>query len=216
MFTEGCARSNIDIAGAGGSCGQDGGIDIFDIFAVLDAFRGVDRCCAGGSGSSSGSRMDEPQAPGRAVVSFKTSVQPSRSTSLLEVDVFADVTTDIRGFQLAVDAVTQGHSLTSVDAYIKTQRDDFVFNGRDIVSAVDVHNNRIAAALYDTEHNHPTTVYLATFVFGASARGNHDVRLSLRATDSMLLDPSALALELADKRLSRPRSVDPYVRRRRR
>ena len=44
-FAEGCELHNIDIAGAGGSCGRDGSIDIFDIFAVLDAFVGIDDCC---------------------------------------------------------------------------------------------------------------------------------------------------------------------------
>ena len=45
IFAAGCDEHNIDIAGPGGSCGGDGGIDLADILAVLDAFQGASDCC---------------------------------------------------------------------------------------------------------------------------------------------------------------------------
>ena len=46
-FAEGCELVNVDMAGANGSCVSNGIIDLFDILNVLDAFQGLDRCCAG-------------------------------------------------------------------------------------------------------------------------------------------------------------------------
>ena len=47
-FADGCELVNIDIAGSEGSCTPNKLIDLSDVLNVLDAFQGLDRCCAGG------------------------------------------------------------------------------------------------------------------------------------------------------------------------
>jgi hypothetical protein len=200
FFTQTCTPQSADLM----PCTPDGLVDIEDLIGVIDAVSGYPYPCgspcggnfAVGGGSGAGESMPAPGcAAALTLVADKASMSADDS---LTVDVYVNDVTDVRAYQIALDAVaSDGAVLELSNVTTDTQRGDYIFAGLRHVSAVDRARGRMVAGLYEgrltsTSATPAGAYYLGTFSFrpGTSTVGavSGAVTVTLRETDTLLRD----------------------------
>lgn len=218
-FRAPCTHGNIDIGGAQGSCVPDGIIALADILHVLDAFSGISSC--GAICDAGGSAMEPPpvsrsaQRRSRSALAAVFTLVPTmpiaRNGELIEVEVFVSGAPDVRGYQLAVEAVvdapSSGHRVRVelVDVSIDTTRTDYVLHGVEHVAALDATYGRLAAATYTGGVTvSDDDAYVGTFTFRASSDAAGLVRFDVRSADTTVLDSTggSMAIESSSASIS--------------
>lgn len=115
---------------------------------------------------------------------------------LLAVDVFINGASKLRTYQVALDATGgQSGSLTREDAWIDTDRADYVFGAAEAIKAVDDVHGRIGAVLFDGEMDAIRTKYLGTYTFRASHDASGTFTITARlGRDTFLSDPEHMPI----------------------
>ena len=198
-FSEGCEFVNIDIAGQGGGCTPNQAIDLSDILAVLDAFQGMSSCCAEDAARPTRPRRRSPRFGRNARMTLVASRMGSRVDGLVEVDVFLEGVSDVRGYQIGVSAF-DGHrrGIAPVDAFVNTSRADYVLAGVESITASDAPGGRLAGATFDGGLSTAGGAYLGTFVFRTSSNTIPRLRFKIRPSATMVIDSQLHPVHLSD------------------
>jgi hypothetical protein len=193
-------------------CVPDGVIDLDDILAVSNAFSGDDYftstgcsapCQQGASGGSSGSEPETLASSGQTsgIVSLERNRQAaSGQRGLVVVDVFLSGAVDLRGYQIALDAIgggdtpSGGGQLVLEDVRIDTNRADYVFHGLDSYPATDAVRGRLASALATGDKPSGDAAYLGTFTFRMSPDAIGTFSVEPRTSETMLRDAAGTAI----------------------
>ncbi len=197
-----CSFEDIDI----NPCAGNGTVNLGDLFAVLNAFSDIDPCCAcnpvppaPGAPCPGGPACSAPAADrsGTSDLGITSNTAgdapslqliPSRRTAhagdVIEVAVYVDNVTDLRGYEIAVQT-TGGRrgQLELLDAQI-ADRSDFVLNGVENVKATDP-RGRVAGAAYSGGVS-AKRAYLGTFTFQASTDAVGAFRVTLKRGNEVL------------------------------
>lgn len=187
----------------------DGIIALADIICVLDAFSGVSPCTAlcnaGGPAVEAPpvSRSTQRRARHAPTASFTLVpiVHTARGGDLIEVEAFVSGALDVRGYELAVEAVADAPpgppsadraQLVLVDVSIDTTRADYLLHGVPHVTAVDATAGRLAAAAYNGGVTISREAYVGTFTFRASSNTAGLYRFNVRSADTTVLDSTGV------------------------
>jgi len=129
--------------------------------------------------------------PSPVPVSALISVVPvGESDGAYLVDVFVQGVTNLRTYQIGlVTSGGQGGELVREDVEIDNTRPDFVFNGRQAITAPDQIGGRLAGVLIDGGVDTSTPAYLGTYAFRPSpdATGTFEVAIDT-GVKSLLAD----------------------------
>jgi len=206
-FTD-CTKEQDDIHGSCGPglpyCCPNGVIGILDLFAVLNAFGGTDPCCGTGVGPAPEtpagrdiSRRDTVGSAG-ATIRLVPSARNIRPGGTVSVDVYISGADDLRGYEVALDAVGGRKGELEVESVtVDRTRGDFVFQGRDFVDAGDPSGSRVLGALFNGGVATSGDRYVATFTFRASPDGRGAHRIVVReGGDTLLLDSSGTEMKV--------------------
>jgi hypothetical protein len=113
-----------------------------------------------------------PDAPNQNTLNLITlvpSTQRIRSGERVNVDVFVRETSNLRGYQVALEVAGGSAGLVlAEDAAIATNRDDFAFTGMSNFRVRDVEGVRLGAALGEGGVESYEPIYLGTFTFRAA------------------------------------------------
>lgn len=129
-----------------------------------------------------------PRGPAINVVAAQPTVA---ADGLVSVDVFLSQANDLRGYQVALEAVGgRAGALQLVDIHQETARPDFIFGAQQIVNAVDVNGGRAVAALFTGTVDLTSPAYLATFTYKASSDAAGQFKIKVRVSDETALRDS--------------------------
>jgi hypothetical protein len=110
-----------------------------------------------------------PNQSTQNLITLVPSAQRIRSGDLVNVDVFVRETSNLRGYQVALEIAGGSAGLVlAEDAAIATNRDDFAFTGLSSFRVRDVEGVRLGAALGEGGVESYDPIYLGTFAFRAT------------------------------------------------
>ena len=139
--------------------------------------------------------------------SLVASTTNTRAGALISVDVFVHNVSDLRGYQVSLDA--EGGldgSLDLENIVIDESRADYVFNGLNAFQATDDVNRRAMAALMSDSVEINNAAYLGTFNFRGTSRSRGAFNISVRMNqDTAFLDSQSQPIDVragADVRVS--------------
>lgn len=149
-------------------------------------------------------RGDDDGTPRTSLVASTTN---TRAGALISVDVFVHNVSDLRGYQVSLDAeggVDGSLDLESI--VIDESRADYVFNGLNAFQATDEVNRRAMAALMNDSVETNQAAYLGTFNFRGTSRSRGAFNISVRMNqDTAFLDSQSQPIDVragADVRVS--------------
>jgi len=190
-FAGNCTFERMDIE----PCAGNQTLNIFDLFAVLDAFNGVDPCCSPPSPPDpilphrTGLAVDRVLELPEATIKLVASQRSARAGDIVTVDVFASAVTDLRGYQIALDAVGGSRGALDVDEpTIDDTRSDYVFAEMDSVHAGDVHGVRMVGALMAGSATTRRDTYLGSFVYRIPGGAHGSFAINIRPDETVLVD----------------------------
>ncbi len=140
------------------------------------------------------SRLTRMLSVGQAVSSGPVLTLVPHTTSagpgeLFTVDVYVSGVSNLRTYQVAVDAFggTSG-ALVREAGQIDSQRADYVFGTAQVINAVDETAGRMGGVLFTGAVDASSTKYLGTYNFRATADASGSFDLEVRLADSFLSD----------------------------
>jgi len=184
-----CTFERMDIE----PCGGNGSLNLFDLFAILDSFSGIDPCCSPSPTQPLSDRpglavdrlVDTPVATIKLVVSQRS----VRAGDTVTVDVFASAVTELRGYQIALEAAGGSRgSLESETLAIDDSRDDYVFAQMESVQASDPDGVRIVGALMADSATTRGDTYLGSFTYRIPSGAHGTFSVDIRPEETMLVD----------------------------
>lgn len=144
------------------------------------------------------SRMIQAKAavPIGAILQVVPREANGQAGGVVTVDVFISGISSLRTYQVALDATGgQGGSLTREDAWIDTDRADYVFGAAEAIKAVDDVHGRIGAVLFDGDMDAIGPKYLGTYTFRASNDAGGTFTITARlGRDTFLSDPEHMPI----------------------
>lgn len=150
------------------------------------------------------SRDNDDGTPRTSLVASTTN---TRAGALISVDVFVHNVSDLRGYQVSLDAEGgAGGSLDLESIVIDESRADYVFNGLNAFQATDDVNRRAMAALMNDSVETNEAAYVGTFNFRGTPRSRGVFNISVRMNrDTAFLDSQSQPIDVragADVRIS--------------
>lgn len=136
----------------------------------------------------SGNRLVAPLAPRGPVINVVAVNPRVQAGELVSFDVFLGSASDLRGYQVALDAVGgSAGRLDLVDIHIDTARADFVFGSEQAVQAGDLQQGRMVGAMFSGGVNRTTPSYLGTFTYRATPDAVGAFQVKVRTNDDTAL-----------------------------
>ena len=178
-------------------CLPDGMVDLGDILKILDAFAGVPYPCGDPCGEGAGGGGGA--APASSATVRLVPRQPTvKAGGLVTVDIMMDIVTDLRGYNVAADAVlVDGRILERDDLVINSGRRDYIFRGsQGTYSAIDQSQGRAMSALATGGKTTTAETYLATIIFRTATDMVGVVNLSLNSAKNQLRDSTGRTIEI--------------------
>ena len=140
------------------------------------------------------SRLTRMLSAGQAVASGPVLTLVPHATSaapgeLFTVDVYVSGVSNLRTYQVAVDAFggTSG-ALVREAGEIDADRADYVFGSRQVINAVDETAGRMGGVLFNGAVDASSVKYLGTYNFRATADASGSFDFEVRLVDSFLSD----------------------------
>ena len=125
------------------------------------------------------------------VVPRTTSVRPGETVT---VDVFLSRVSNLRAYQVALDATGTKGALRIEDMLIDTSHPQYVFGTEQTANAVDKLNGRAVNATFTTKgYEVGDSAYLATYTFRATAEAAGEFKIRVRANQDTALRDTASA-----------------------
>ncbi len=184
-----CTFGRLDIE----PCAGNGSLNLFDLFAILDSFSGIDPCCSPSPTQTlrdrPGLAVDRPVNAPEVAIKLVASQRSIRAGDTVTVDVFASSVTDLRGYQIALDAVGGSRGALSSDVIaIDDSRDDYVFAQLESVHASDPIGLRIVGALIAGSATTKGETYLGSFTYRIPSNAHGTFAFNIRSGETMLVD----------------------------
>jgi len=213
-----CTFYSANITGSfSNPCRPDGTINLDDILAVLNAFAGQPYpCyppCTGfllemGAGDGPAGGESPPAATGTIRLARNYS---AGSPGLVAVDVFLSGASDLRGYQISLEALAgpQGHGRLELDDFvIDPDRTDYVYRDQIpsgaspgapyVYTSVDRVGGRIAVALPQGGATVAGESYVGTVVMRREAGAQGRFYIRHRPEHTLLRDSGGRAIEVTD------------------
>jgi len=190
-----CTFDRLDIE----PCGGNNSLNLFDLFAILDSFSGIDPCCSPSPSQPLSDRpglavdrlLDIPEVTIKLVASQRS----VRAGDTVTVDVFASAVTELRGYQIALEAVGGSRgSLESETLAIDDSRGDYVFAQMESVQASDPAGVRIVGALMADSATTRGDTYLGSFTYRIPSGAHGTFAVDIRPEETMLVDTAGRQL----------------------
>jgi hypothetical protein len=197
IFTH-CTSYGVDQNGA--AVAHPVTIDLNDVIAVLDAFSGTPypdaTPCAGlFAGKAGGTEKRDGSEP-QGVLTLVPSATTVSRLGTVRIDVFGDRMTDIRGYQVALEAKGgAAGALVPAEALVDAERDDRVFNGRSAFPVTDARGIRLGATLWRDSVTTTDRVYLGSFVFRADGDATGTFHVTFRKSETLFWGASTTSVE---------------------
>ena len=184
-----CTLGGVDLD----PCDGDGLVDLFDILAVLNAFSQQPVSCSAACvpppspsmkpDRSSFTRTGRRGRP--AVATLVTERRAGRGGEFVDVDLYVTGVSDLRGYQVAIDAVGAGADEVALEKItVDRQRPDYAFRNRESMEAGDLVDGRLAVALVLGGVTSTERSYLGTFTFRVPAEASRRLRFEFRGDGS--------------------------------
>lgn len=129
-----------------------------------------------------------PEGPAIYLLTREGTARPGE---LINVDVFLSKATDLRAYQVALDAFIGQTPASLAGLEVDNTREDYVFAGVQAVHAVDPSKGRLTSAMYQGGINVNAPAYLGTFTYRLPAQAAGTVQVRIRSDRTTLLRNSA-------------------------